>query len=128
MLAALARRRARRQTLVLFLAVAALLAIALLTQLGLSVLGSVRAYVGGEGLWSKAQKDAIDSLHRYAESRDEAAYRRYLAAIAVPLGDRIAREELEKPSYDSSVAARGFIQGRNHPEDVVGMARLFRNF
>ena len=31
----------------------------------LSTLSSVRAYVGGEGLWSKAQKDAVFHLYKY---------------------------------------------------------------
>lgn len=35
---------------------------------------------------------------------------------------------LEKPDPDLEVARRGFIQGRNHPDDVGGMIRLFRRF
>ena len=34
----------------------------------LSILSSLRAYVGGEGLWSKAQKDAVFHLYRYGVS------------------------------------------------------------
>ena len=104
------------------------IAIALLTMGGLSILSGVRAYVGGEGLWSKSQKDAVHWLHRYAETRDESAWRQYLAAIAVPLGDRLAREELQKPKSDYEVVRRGFILGRNHPDDVRNMSWLFRDF
>ncbi len=32
----------------------------------LNTLSSLRAYVGGEGLWSKAQKDAVFHLYKYA--------------------------------------------------------------
>jgi hypothetical protein len=46
----------------------------------------------------------------------------------VPLGDRTARLELleSSPSLDS--AARGFLAGRNAPDDVPGMIRMFRLF
>jgi len=104
------------------------LAIALIAQSGMSLLSGIRAYVGGEGLWSKAQKDAVNALHRYAHTGDEAAYRAYEAAIAIPLGDRIAREELDRPKPDFDVVRRGFLQGRNHPDDVREMARLYRDF
>ena len=39
--------------------VAVVLFQAFLAGLSLETLSSVRAYVGGEGLWSKGQKDAI---------------------------------------------------------------------
>ena len=92
------------------------------------LLSSVRAYVGGESLWSKAQKDAVYHLNNYAHTRAEDDYRRFREAIAVPLGDRIAREELEKPDPDFRVAREGFLAGRNHPDDVAGMIQLFRRF
>jgi hypothetical protein len=41
----------------------------------LNTLSSVRAYVGGEGLWSKAQKDAMFHLYKYGVSRDNEDYR-----------------------------------------------------
>ena len=109
-----------------FLAVVVLLV--LLGSTSIAILSSVRAYVGGEGLWSKAQKEAVYYLNRYADTRSEADYRQYLEAIAVPLGDRKAREELEKPRPDLAVARQGFIEGRNHPDDISGMIWLFRRF
>ena len=51
----------------------------------------VRAYVGGEGLWSKAQKDAILHLARYMETGSEANWDGYLREIDVILGDSRAR-------------------------------------
>lgn len=95
---------------------------------GLEALSEVRAYVGGEGLWSKAQKDAAFHLARYATTRDEEYYRRALAAFAVPLGDHRARLELDKPSPDLSVAYAGFLAGGNDPKDVAGLARLYLRF
>ena len=40
----------------------------------IQTLSSVRSFVGGEGLWSKAQKDAVASLRLYAYSRNEKDY------------------------------------------------------
>src|SRR5262249_55237492 len=63
----------------------------------IGVLWAVRGYVGGESLWSKGQKDAAHHLVRYAATRDPAEYDRFRDAIAIPLGDRQARLELEQP-------------------------------
>src|SRR4051812_17472545 len=99
----------------------------LLLALGsVDILSAGRAYVGGESLWSKAQKDAVYHLTQYADRQDEADYVKFRLAIAVPLGDRKARIELDKRSPDYSVAREGFLQGRTHPEDLPGIMRLFR--
>jgi PAS domain S-box-containing protein len=94
----------------------------------LQVESGVRAYVGGEGLYSKGQKDAVYHLIRYAGTRDEAEYQAYLTAIAIPRGDKAARLELEKPNPDESIAAAGFAQGRNHPADIPVLITTFRVF
>jgi signal transduction histidine kinase len=98
------------------------------TAYGMKALSASRAYVEGEGLWSKAQKDAVYHLTDYAHSHENAAYNTYLNFLAVPLGDRIARLELEKPDRNLEVAKNGFVQGRNHPDDVHKMAMLFTRF
>jgi signal transduction histidine kinase len=118
----------RKLTLLLGLLALGLVTVLLLAILGLNTLSQVRAYVGGEGLWAKAQKDALYSLAKYAHSRDDADYQAYLRHLEVPLGDRAARLELSKPHPDLSVSDRGFLQGHNHPEDVRGMATLFLRF
>jgi PAS domain S-box-containing protein len=105
--------------------IAILLAVA---ALSLSLSNGARAYVGGEGLWSKAQKDAVYFLTRYAASHDPADYRRYQSAIAVTRGDRAARLEMEKPDYDAAIVERGFVQGGNAAEDVPDMIFLVRHF
>jgi PAS domain S-box-containing protein len=99
-----------------------------LAAVGSTVQSGVRAYVGGEGLWSKAQKDAILHLARYMETRSEANWNGYLREIEVILGDSRARVELERPRADMAVVAEGFIAGRNAPEDVAAMALVFRSF
>ncbi len=95
---------------------------------GMWALSSLRAYVGGESLWAKAQKNAIYSLSSYALSRDEKDWRAYEEHLKIPLGDRKARLELEKPRPDLRVSDAGFIEGGNHPEDARAMAHLFLRF
>ncbi|HTK31822.1 MAG TPA: PAS domain S-box protein [Candidatus Saccharimonadaceae bacterium] len=98
------------------------------TGLSMRMQSAVRAYVNGEGLWSKGQKDALHALVRYADHGDEADWAQFEAEIAVPLGDHAARLELEKPRPDREVVRRGFVAGRNDPRDVDDMAMLFRNY
>jgi hypothetical protein len=100
----------------------------LLANESLRIVSASRAYVGGESLWSKAQKEAVYSLFRYAQSRSDADYGAYREAIAVPMGDRRARLELEKDAPNLAVAREGFIAGKNDPDDVDGMIMLFRRF
>jgi signal transduction histidine kinase len=94
----------------------------------INTLSSVRAYVGGEGLWSKAQKDAIYQLLRYARTHDEADYAKFQNYLKVNLGDHKARLELGKPAPDFDIVRKGFVEGRNDPGDVDGMITLFRLF
>lgn len=94
----------------------------------LQLSSGIRAYVGGEGLWSKGQKDALHYLNRYLHSHDERDYQQYLAAIAIPLGDHQARLEMLKPEFDYAVAADGFLKGGNDPDDIGNMIFLFRHF
>jgi len=91
-------------------------------------LSSVRAYVNGEGLWSKAQKDAMYELLKYGRTHDEADYLQFQEYMKVPRGDHKTLAELSKPHPDMKVAYEGFIEGRNHKDDVEGMISLFTRF
>jgi PAS domain S-box-containing protein len=110
----------------LIVAFFALTIVCLLALVGAAfhVTAGVRAYVGGEGLWSKAQKAAVRALEHATEG-DAQALVYFDAVIAVPLGDRRARRELERPAPDPSRVAEGFVAGRNHPDDVASMATVF---
>ncbi len=99
-----------------------------LAGFGLELVSDARAYVSGESLWSKAQKDAVFHLQRYAETGNEADWDAYRQAIAVPLGDRRARLELDRPDPDWRALYEGFQAGGNHPRDIPGLARLYRRF
>ncbi|MES3037815.1 MAG: response regulator [Bdellovibrionota bacterium] len=108
---------------------ALLIAIELFSMLfTMNILSAVRAFVGGEGLWSKAQKDSIQSLHRYAFSGDEKFYLKFQSDLTVNYGDRKARLELLKPDPDLEVVTAGFLQGNIHPNDIPGLIYLFRRF
>ncbi|HXB39687.1 MAG TPA: ATP-binding protein [Bacteroidia bacterium] len=91
-------------------------------------LSSVRAYVEGESLWSKAQKDAVYHLLKYGIAWKEKDYKEFKDFMKVPLGDGKTRKELMKKNPDWDIARQGFIEGRNHPDDVDGMLKLFRRF
>jgi signal transduction histidine kinase/HAMP domain-containing protein len=95
--------------------------------MALRIANGVRAYVAGEGFWSRAQKDAVLALERYAHSGAESDFRSYERALLVILGDRTARLELEKRSYDYRVVSLGFQQGGNSPDDVPDLIFLFRH-
>jgi len=98
------------------------------TAFSIQLLSTVRAYVGGESLYSKAQKDAQIYLLDYADKHQEADYVRFTAALAFPLGDRAAREALQRPDPDIAAARRGFLDGGNHPDDIDGLILMFRWF
>src|SRR5215210_5456652 len=80
-------------------AMAVLIAIELVTLwFAIHTLSSVRAFVGAEGLWSKAEKDAVYHLEKYHRTHDEKDYKSFKKFMAVPLGDHKTRLELLKPN------------------------------
>ncbi|RYE56808.1 MAG: GGDEF domain-containing protein, partial [Rhizobiaceae bacterium] len=99
-----------------------------LATFSLQVTSSLRAYVSGESLWSKGQRDAIYFLHSYLDNGEPEQLARYRAAIAIPLGDRDARLALEADPPDLAAAAAGYLQGGNHPDDIPGLTWLYRYF
>jgi hypothetical protein len=94
----------------------------------LDVLNAVRAYVTGESLWSKGQKSAVHFLSRYAHTLSDEDYQHYLKAIAIPLGDHVARLALEQVPPDLETARQGLLAGGNSPEDVRELISLYIKF
>ncbi len=93
----------------------------------LYMLSAVRAFVAGESLWSKGQKDAIYFLDRYAATGSPDAYAQYRKAIESPLGDKEARVALtESHPTDMNAAREGVARGGNHPDDIDSMIWLLR--
>jgi hypothetical protein len=108
--------------------IAVVILLALLGCVSLYALSAVRSYVAGESLWSKGQKDAIYYLDIYADSRDEATYRKYQQAIAIPQGGHALRVALSQPEPDLQAARAGILQGGNHPDDATNIIWLYQNF
>ena len=94
----------------------------------ITTLSAVRSYVGGEGLWSKSQKNAILNLREYGYTYDEKNYEAFKEFLKVPFGDKIARIEMSKANPDLVKVREGFLQGRNHPDDIDNMIGLTRRF
>ena len=97
-------------------------------QFAMHTLSAARAFVGGEGLWSKAQKNAAISLQHYRLTGDEASYAQYLEYLQIPEGDHIARLELQKAEPNLAIVRQGFLQGHIQPADITPMIDLIRRF
>jgi diguanylate cyclase (GGDEF)-like protein len=104
------------------------LCLMILANFSFGLLSSMRAYVGGESMWSKAQKDAVFHLQKYAGSQAPAELLQFRSDIAVSLGDHEARIEMDKQNPDIRKVRREFIRGGNHADDVDGMFNLYRRF
>jgi signal transduction histidine kinase len=91
-------------------------------------LSSVRAFVGGEGLWSKSQKDAFYHLRKYYLDHNEEDYRQFRKFMSVPMGDHKALVGLSLQPPDLDAARRGFLEGRIHKDDIDGMIDLITRF
>ncbi|HEV8262678.1 MAG TPA: GGDEF domain-containing protein, partial [Burkholderiales bacterium] len=120
--------RSKRMLLIVspFLAIVAVLV--WLAVVSMDILAAARAYVEGESLWSKNQKEAVFHLIRFAATGSESDFRSYRNAIMVPKGFRAARIELEKPHPDYSAVRAGFTQGGTHPDDIPGVISLYERF
>jgi PAS domain S-box-containing protein len=107
------------------------LVIALLVLLVLNLWGSwlmsgARAWVAGESVWSKSQKDATASLASFARTGNRRDLDAYRARIDVPLGDRLAREALLREPPDVAAAREGFLRGGIAVEDLDPLIWIFR--
>lgn len=94
----------------------------------MSTLSTVRAFVAGEAFYSKGQKDATYFLARYTSTHREEEYQLFLENIKIPVGDRIARVELQKDDTDYTIVDAGLIQAKNYPSETRDVARLFKRF
>ncbi|MCG6659316.1 EAL domain-containing protein [Halomonas campisalis] len=128
-----ARDRGRDpQRLKMFSLIAGLLLLAALAT-GFNVVvvqmqAAASAYVSGESIWSRAQVSTVQHLDRYAQSDDSAALAQAREWLEIPLGDLQARRAMEAAELDREAARDGLLQGRNHPDDIPNMIRLFRHF
>ena len=121
-------RRLPRYWPIVAVFVAMIILQASVAAVSIQLLSTVRAYVAGESLYSKAEKDAQIYLLEYADKRQEDDYVRFTSALDIPLGDRLAREALQQDEPDIAAARRGFLEGGNHPDDIDGLIRMFSWF
>ena len=96
-----------------------------LTVLVLEAESAVRAYVAGESQWSKAQKEAVYRLERFAANGETSDLKAARQALEVPLADLRARRAMEQNPPDRDAAIRYLVKGRNHPDDAPRMVRLY---
>src|SRR6059058_3777631 len=89
--------RGRRLVVIVWVFVAIVVCLLTAAVYSVELLAAGRAFVGAEGQWSRAQKDAAFYLTRYALNGLEEDYRGFERAMVVPRGDHRAREELSKP-------------------------------
>jgi hypothetical protein len=94
----------------------------------MKTISSVRAIVTGESLWSKAQKDAVLSLHKYARTQNPIWYDEFKQNLRIPLGDSEGRKALEQDPPDLENTKKGFLEGKNHPDDIEKLIYLLRTF
>ncbi|MBA1148428.1 EAL domain-containing protein [Ectothiorhodospiraceae bacterium WFHF3C12] len=132
MIAAVNRSSRRQTSLVLLLSLGTLAAMALLaigtTALVLEIQAGGRAYLIGNSLWAKAQKNAVLHLYIYADTGDPRDLERAREALEIPLADRRARHALERNPPDFAAARRHFLDGGNAPEDVTRLINVFLYF
>ncbi len=94
----------------------------------IDILAAGRAYVEGESLWSKNQKEAVFHLLRFVETGSESELFKFETSISKPLGFSKARLELEKPNPNYDIVYSGFMEGGTHPDDIAGVVSLYERF
>jgi signal transduction histidine kinase len=97
-------------------------------RFAMRTLSAVRAFVGGEGLWSKGQKDALYHLQRYMQSGEEMEFAAFNESLEIPEGDHRARMALMSSPPSIEGARSGFLAGQVHPDDIDPMIELLRRF
>ncbi|HEX5167656.1 MAG TPA: HAMP domain-containing sensor histidine kinase [Cyclobacteriaceae bacterium] len=87
----------------------------------------IRAYINGESMYAKGEKDAAQSLILYLHSRNEEDYEHFVKALATPINDGHARINMNRGARRELVKDN-FILGKNHPDDVDNLIWLYENF
>ncbi len=100
----------------------------LVLRLAMDSLSALRAFVGGEALWSKGQKNAAFSIQRFAFTRREEDFQAFLDYLKIPEGDHLARIGLTRVPVDAALVHKGFSQGQIHSDDIDPIIRLIERF
>ena len=118
----------RKFVFINFLLFVLAIVLTVMSTVAITIVSGLRAYVAGEGLYAKYQKDASFYLRRYVTDGNEADYAKFAADIRVPLGDGNARRALARPWADRDEAARGFRQAKNSEYDIPALIKLYVYF
>ncbi|MDB5022521.1 MAG: His Kinase (phospho-acceptor) protein [Mucilaginibacter sp.] len=119
----------KKKALVLLLLMAmASAAIIMVNYYSIKILSGAGAYINGESEYSKGQKDASAHLINYISFENESDYAAFEKAISIPKGDNRAQRALSLNNSNYELAKKGFLQGKNHPEDIDDMIWLFNRF
>lgn len=94
----------------------------------LDTFAGVRTMHYGESLWSKSRSEAVAHLRHYLHAGDADDLSRFEAALAGPLGERRAREAMDRPGLDPKVVREGALAGGIHADDIAAKVRLYRRF
>ncbi|TYP93614.1 PAS domain S-box-containing protein [Fodinibius salinus] len=88
------------------------------THYGTKTLSAVRAYVGAEGQWTKAQKEATTLLIRYNDNEQPKLYEQFQQELELHKAFKRSRQTLtsQAPNYD--LAFRGFETADIHSDDI----------
>lgn len=108
--------------------VGAFVLIGVLAVASMYLLGAIRAYVGGESLWSKAHTTAVAQLQAHVATGDPAYMDGFESALTVQIGDRRAREALEARPVQWQAARHGFLAGGLDEADITPMLVLYHLF
>lgn len=98
----------------------------LLATASIYLLSGTRIIVAGESTWSKAQKDAIFYLDRYAAQGDEEAYQQFRQSLEIPLGDRLARLAMDRSPANIQQVREGLLRGEVHSDDISTATDILR--
>lgn len=93
---------------------------------GVATVDIIRGYASGGAQYAKGHLAAVSALRRFAISGADDDLARFHRHIHVPTSDRLAREVLEQNDLDIRDSYPFLVGGGNHPEDVAGIAWLFR--
>lgn len=102
--------------------------IGLLAISSMYLLGAIRAYVGGESLWSKAHTTAVAQLQAHVATGDPAYLQGFEAALATQIGDQRGRLALDARPVQWQVARQGFLAGGIDDADITSMMVLYHLF
>ena len=108
--------------------VGAFVLIGALAMISMYLLGGIRAYVGGESIWSKAHFTAVAHLRAHVHTGDPRHMSEFAAALIPQAGDQLARETLQARPVRWDVARQGFRAGGLHPDDINAMLLLHHLF